>query len=71
MAIQIPRTEGHHVSDRIACCAVLLAAVGSATAQTLTARGSYLVDTIMACGNCHTPRMTTAGPSPAGLSGGG
>jgi mono/diheme cytochrome c family protein len=28
----------------------------SALAETLTERGSYLVNTIMACGNCHTPR---------------
>jgi mono/diheme cytochrome c family protein len=28
----------------------------SADTDTLVARGSYLVNTIMACGNCHTPR---------------
>ena len=40
----------------IACCVVLLAAVHGAKAETLTARGDYLVNTIMACGNCHSPR---------------
>jgi mono/diheme cytochrome c family protein len=40
----------------IACCAVLLAAVHGAKAETLVARGDYLVNTIMACGNCHSPR---------------
>jgi len=40
----------------IACCVVLLAAVHGATAETLAARGDYLVNTIMACGNCHSPR---------------
>jgi len=28
----------------------------SALAETPVQRGSYLVNTIMACGNCHTPR---------------
>ena len=28
----------------------------SALAETLVQRGSYLLNTIMACGNCHTPR---------------
>src|SRR4051812_7314861 len=44
---------------RIAFAAV--AAIGAALASTSQAetpveRGSYLVNTIMACGNCHTPR---------------
>jgi mono/diheme cytochrome c family protein len=41
---------------RIACCALLLGFSHSALADTLSERGSYLVNTIMACGNCHTPR---------------
>src|SRR6266403_1580777 len=37
-------------------CALLLAASSRATAETAVERGNYLVNTIMACGNCHTPR---------------
>ena len=36
--------------------AATLAAAGSAFAQSPVERGSYLVNTIMACGNCHTPK---------------
>jgi hypothetical protein len=39
----------------IAGCFVLLATSG-AMAESSTERGGYLVNTIMACGNCHTPR---------------
>jgi mono/diheme cytochrome c family protein len=35
---------------------LLLAASQSATAESTAERGAYLVNTIMACGNCHTPR---------------
>ena len=31
-------------------------------AQTPTERGGYLVDTILACGNCHTPKDATGAP---------
>src|SRR5262249_48712786 len=34
----------------------LAALVRPATAETAMERGSYLVNTIMACGNCHTPK---------------
>jgi mono/diheme cytochrome c family protein len=37
-------------------CALLLAASGGVIAETPAERGFYLVNTIMACGNCHTPR---------------
>jgi mono/diheme cytochrome c family protein len=37
-------------------CGVLLLAAGGAVAESPAERGSYLVNTIMACGNCHTPR---------------
>ncbi len=40
----------------IACCVVLSVAAHGAKAETLAARGDYLVNTIMACGNCHSPR---------------
>ncbi len=36
--------------------ACLLAASNCAIAETSLERGSYLVNTIMACGNCHSPR---------------
>ena len=40
----------------IICCVVLFASLGSAIAQSPAERGNYLVNTILACGNCHTPR---------------
>src|SRR6202171_6568723 len=33
-----------------------LALVGTAAADTPVERGSYLVNTIMTCGNCHSPK---------------
>lgn len=36
--------------------ALLLAASNCASAETPAERGAYLVNTIMACGNCHSPR---------------
>jgi mono/diheme cytochrome c family protein len=42
--------------------ALMAAAIGTANAQTdLVKRGDYLVNSIMTCGNCHTPK----GPPPA------
>jgi mono/diheme cytochrome c family protein len=40
----------------IAGCVLLLATFDGAIAETQIERGGYLVNTIMACGNCHTPR---------------
>jgi len=37
--------------------AMVVATCASATAETPVERGSYLVDSIGACGNCHTPRQ--------------
>ena len=37
-------------------CVWLLSACGGAMAESPAERGFYLVNTIMACGNCHTPR---------------
>jgi mono/diheme cytochrome c family protein len=37
-------------------CGLLLLAAGAAMAESPAERGNYLVNTIMACGNCHTPR---------------
>ncbi len=36
--------------------ATVVAAISSASAQTLVERGSYLVNGLLTCGNCHTPR---------------
>ena len=36
--------------------AVMVAATGGTTAETLLERGSYLVNAVMACDGCHTPR---------------
>jgi mono/diheme cytochrome c family protein len=38
--------------------AMLLAALSGARAESPPERGGYLVNTIMACGNCHSPRDT-------------
>jgi mono/diheme cytochrome c family protein len=43
-------------------CGFLLAAFGGAMAQTPGERGAYLVNTIMACGNCHSPRDADGKP---------
>jgi mono/diheme cytochrome c family protein len=40
----------------ILACGLVLAAINSAAAETALERGFYLVNTIMACGNCHSPR---------------
>jgi mono/diheme cytochrome c family protein len=40
----------------VAVLALLLAVVCGAAAQTPVERGSYLVNGILTCGNCHTPR---------------
>ena len=44
-----------HVIAAAACGLYTLSQTG-AFAETQAERGSYLVNTIMACGNCHTPR---------------
>jgi hypothetical protein len=44
---------------------LLLAVTGSASAETAIERGDYLVNTIMACGNCHSPRDAEASSSQA------
>jgi mono/diheme cytochrome c family protein len=43
-------------------CLSLLAVSGGATAESPAERGFYLVNTIMACGNCHTPRDADGKP---------
>jgi mono/diheme cytochrome c family protein len=44
------------------CCVLLLGCSGSAPAASPAERGAYLVSTIMACGNCHTPRDADGKP---------
>jgi mono/diheme cytochrome c family protein len=55
-------------------CALLLGVFGAKAAEkaeSATERGAYLVNTIMACGNCHTPRDTDGKPiAEKALSGG-
>jgi mono/diheme cytochrome c family protein len=40
----------------LACALTCVLLVGNARAETAIERGNYLVNTIMACGNCHSPR---------------
>jgi hypothetical protein len=42
------------------CVAVLVAATVAVRAENPVARGKYLVDSIMACDGCHTPRVNGA-----------
>jgi mono/diheme cytochrome c family protein len=52
-------------------CGLLLLAMQEAGAQSQVERGGYLVNTIMACGNCHTPRDPDGKPiAERALSGG-
>jgi hypothetical protein len=42
--------------------ASLLATTATAWAQTPVERGDYLVNSILACGNCHTPKTASGEP---------
>ena len=44
---------------------LLLALTRAAPAETLFERGAYLVNTVAACGRCHTPRLAEGKPDPA------
>ena len=44
------------IGKSAACLAALLLASGACLAQGQVERGSYLVNTIMTCGNCHSPK---------------
>ena len=46
----------------IGAMALAVATIGAASAEDLRARGAYLVTTIAACGNCHTPRSAPGRP---------
>jgi mono/diheme cytochrome c family protein len=55
----------------IAIVALVLVTGANAKAETAIQRGSYLVNTILACGNCHTPRDAAGALIPdKALSGG-
>jgi mono/diheme cytochrome c family protein len=51
-------------------CVAAFAAIGNAAAQSPVERGSYLVNTIMTCGNCHTPKGPPAAVAGKDFSGG-
>jgi hypothetical protein len=46
----------------LAMCSAIAFSVGTASAETPLERGSYLVNSIMACGNCHTPKDAVGEP---------
>jgi mono/diheme cytochrome c family protein len=53
------------------CLAAVVGAIGSANAQSsLVKRGDYLVNSIMTCGNCHTPKGPPAAVAGKDFSGG-
>ena len=53
------------------CAALLAATIGAANAQSdLVKRGDYLVNGIMTCGNCHTPKGPPAAIAGKDFSGG-
>src|SRR5260370_16593201 len=71
MRYKSPESGGIMVRSGIAACALLLALSSGAKAETPAERGNYLVNTIMACGNCHSPRDGEGKPiADRALSGG-
>src|SRR6186997_1574167 len=50
--------------------AVVVGMAASASAQNAVQRGDYLVNTIMTCGNCHTPKGPPAAVAGKDFSGG-
>jgi mono/diheme cytochrome c family protein len=48
--------------SRIFLIVAICVMASGATAQTALERGRYLVTTIMACGNCHTPKDANGVP---------
>ncbi len=52
--------------------AVLAAVAGAAAAEVPVERGRYLVESILACGNCHTPKDASGAPiAERNMAGGG
>jgi mono/diheme cytochrome c family protein len=58
------------VATAAVACLVAVSSTGSARAETLVERGKYLVDTVMTCHNCHTPRGPNGLMLDKALSGG-
>src|SRR5215203_5160279 len=57
---------------KIVAAGVLICSATAALAQSSSERGKYLVNTILACGNCHTPKDADANQKmDLELSGGG
>src|ERR1051326_3664381 len=54
----------------VALTALVWAIAGTAYAETPLERGSYLVNTIMTCGNCHSPKGPPAAVAGKDFSGG-
>jgi mono/diheme cytochrome c family protein len=54
----------------VLACVAVLGASATAVAQTSLERGRYLVDTVMTCHNCHTPRGPSGLQFDKALSGG-
>ena len=54
--VSVRRAPPNSVRDSIIGLVTLMMSAQAACAATSVERGSYLVNTIMACGNCHTPR---------------
>jgi mono/diheme cytochrome c family protein len=50
------REEGGMLRTARVASAILITAIAGARAETPLERGNYLVNTIMTCGNCHTPK---------------
>jgi mono/diheme cytochrome c family protein len=46
----------------LAVCSAMALTITSGSAETSEQRGSYLVNSIMACGNCHTPKNAVGEP---------
>src|SRR5204863_6171856 len=60
------RASAATIAQAVLCCGlVLLGLTRAAPAETLFERGAYLVNTVAACGRCHTPRLAQGRPDPA------
>jgi mono/diheme cytochrome c family protein len=66
----VPANGGTMLRRVLVGLAGALAAAGMAAAETPVERGSYLVNSIGACGNCHTPRVQGVPDLTRRLSGG-
>ena len=53
----------------LALCSAIAFSIGTAAAETPLERGSYLVNSIMACGNCHTPKCSRRANPRQGVGG--